>query len=146
MKKGEIIFCKDFQFDDGDKGNKYFVVLNNPLPYQPFLAVLTTSQKKDRYDIPGCYVPDGYFFITQNTEWFLLPTWIKFNHIYEFPRQEGLNKEKQGIFKFRNTISKQKMDEIIKCLKMTYDINKDQIALLNNSLPQESLQVMPSKL
>lgn len=130
MKKGDIVFCQEFPFAEGDFGAKYFVVLNDPIPEHPFLCILTTSQKKDKYDKPGCYVTDGYFFIAPNAEWFPKPTWLRFNYVYEFPHQESLQKETSGIFKFKYALSLAKMQEVIKCIKMTYDITPRQISML----------------
>ncbi len=130
MKRGDVFFCEDFQFADGELGDKLFVILNNATAEKPFIAVLTTSKQKDRYDRPGCYADNGYFFIAPNTEGFPLPTWIKFNQIYPFTYAEGTEKEKKGRFRFRYCIREERMNEIIKCIKNTFDITKEQISYL----------------
>jgi hypothetical protein len=130
MKKGEIFFCAEFPYSDGGTGQKYFVVLNSAPTDKPFLVILTTTQKKDRRDNEGCYAAEGYFFIKPGTEWFPEPTWLKFNHVYEFPYAEAIEKERQSVFKNRGCLTPERCNSVVSCIKYSYDITKEQISLL----------------
>jgi len=139
MKSSEIIFCKNFEFSDGTKKDKYFIVLNDPQPNQNFLVALTTSQEffaggtKKRPSTPGCHAPEECFFIAQKTEWFPDPTWVCFN-FYEFDQQETLRREQKGIFNKKSCLGALKFTQLINCLKWSKDISKEQIKLFSSSV------------
>jgi len=132
MKRGEIFFCKNFVFSDTtETGMKYLVILNTPPAEKPFLGILTTTKPRLNWtQNPGCYAPDGYYFIKAGTEWFPLSTWLKFNHVYEFPHAEAIDKETQSVFKNRGCLTPDRCNSVVNCIKNSFDITKEQISLL----------------
>jgi hypothetical protein len=65
---GDIICYKDFQFEDGTKREKLFVVLNAADGDTPCLVLKTTSQEKRYYNSQqGCNPDKKVFFVP--TSW-----------------------------------------------------------------------------
>lgn len=132
MRRGEIFLCHNFVFADGDTARKFFVILNTPPQDKYFLAILaTTKPRSDWMNYPGCYAVDGYFFIKQGTEWFPNNTWLKFNQVYDFPYTEAIDKESRGVFELKGCLSQDICNSVIGCIKMSYDITKEQISWLD---------------
>lgn len=69
MKPGTVIHHKKFKISDGNIDDKLLVILN----YQrggEFLALLTTSQQRNRKKLEGCQSDLGYYFCPANKNWF----------------------------------------------------------------------------
>ena len=85
-KPGDIICYEKFEFEDGTKKDKLFVVLNDVDTDIPCLVLKTTSQS-ERYSgvKQGCNIAKKVFFIP--TTWqkcFTLDTYIQLPPIIEF--------------------------------------------------------------
>ena len=93
---GEIVRYKDYEFEDGSKGDKLFVVLNLVDARSPCLVLKTTSKSKRYADVErGCNPTKRVFFVP--TDWasgFKLDTYIQLPQIIEISTQEFL----QGHF------------------------------------------------
>ena len=79
---GTIYLHKNLVFQDGETGIKYLILLNEPQRTDPFLCVKTTSQKKNRPEIPGCIKPQSLFFIPARKTFFVSDTWVQLYEIY----------------------------------------------------------------
>ncbi len=89
---GDILCHKEFEFEDGTKKLKLFVVLNAAAVKAPCLALKTTSQPK-RYanSHQGCNADKKAFFTP--TAWqkcFDVDTYIQLPQIFEFSSIELL--------------------------------------------------------
>ena len=90
MEKGDIFFHPDFQFHDGEVGEKRFIVLNSPTGNDSFLVVKTTSKLHGRSPMVGCNTNNdshGDFYILAG-DCFPLDTLVQLWDIYEFTIDE----------------------------------------------------------
>lgn len=83
--QGAIFHNPEFIFHDGEIGNKLLVLLNTPSQNESCLFVKTTSQRKDKPSIVGCFKHrhEGMFFIPKATTFFIEETWILLFKPYE---------------------------------------------------------------
>ena len=112
-KPGDILNYRDYEFEDGTKSNKLFVVLNVTTGKTPCLVLKTTSQSK-RYKgaTQGCNFNKKVFFVP--TSWqtcFDLDTYIQIPQIIEIQSitllQDGLTKK---IVLLQNSLSSNCLD------------------------------------
>lgn len=95
---GDILFYKNFEFEDGSRADKLFVVLNTTTGTTAFLALKTTSQSK-RYEgvKQGCNPDKKVFFVPSSwVSCFNTDTYIQLPQIFEFTVPELI---KSGIEK-----------------------------------------------
>jgi hypothetical protein len=86
--RGSIFFTENFIFEDGTKGKKLLVLLNNAASNDPYLLVKTTSQKHLKPDTLGCV--ESYhkvYFIRANKTFFEKDTWIQLDDYFPFSQK-----------------------------------------------------------
>lgn len=117
--QGDIICVNDFEFEDGSKRDKLFVVLNVVDGKTPCLVLKTTSQSA-RYPgvTQGCNAGKKAFFVPSSWEpCFKVDTYIQMPQIFEFSAPElikgGLNKQIIVI----NSLSLNCLAQLKNCLK-----------------------------
>jgi len=63
-RQGQILLCKDFEFPNGSRLDKLFLVLNTTTPNYPCLVLITTSNpSRYAYATPGCNSLKSCFYI-----------------------------------------------------------------------------------
>lgn len=134
MAKGDIYLHSEFEFSDGTKGRKYFIILfepdNDDLPY---LVIKTTSQLKGyTYNI-GCNDKRKVFFIPQkNNAAFPVDTLLQLHEIYEITTIEFL----QGciteqVIEHKGVLAAVTIAELINCIKkIKEDIPEEHFELI----------------
>jgi hypothetical protein len=66
-KTGQILFHKNFVYEDGSKGEKLFIVLNNCGDKEDCLVLKTTSQDRRYQDVQtGCNLKKRAFCIRES--------------------------------------------------------------------------------
>lgn len=131
MQKGEVIYCPHYTFPDGEESKKLLINLNDPLPGEPYLLVLTTSQQRLKLKSPGCFSNLGYHVIPKKTDFFSEDfTWILFWTLREFSLTEELKESWQGNFETKGLLKSETVSAITNCLKDSPYINQRQINLL----------------
>ena len=128
---GYILHCKDYEFEDGEKANKYFVVVGAK-PGSNYLAVMATSKPHYRQFRSGCHADDGYFHIPGGRrDWFPDDTWLLLARGLELSAPELLRlslKEKRIT-----TVGNLRVDianGIRKCMRNCHDVPGTYIDLL----------------
>ena len=92
MAKGEVYHHSQFPFHDGQIGDKFFVLLNDPQNDEPYIVVRTTSNLRNRHYQTGCNSNFGDFFVPSGTEkLFPKDTVVQLVETYEFSTAEFLN-------------------------------------------------------
>ncbi|GAI14508.1 unnamed protein product [marine sediment metagenome] len=89
---GQILCYKDFEFEDGSKKDKLFVVLNDSDRDSLCIVLKTTSQSK-HYEgvVRGCNPDNKVFFVPTNWEQcFTLDTYIQLPQIFQLTSDELL--------------------------------------------------------
>lgn len=89
---GQILYYKDYEFEDGFKADRLFVALNVANTNYPCLFLKTTSRSKGYEGVSkGCNVQKKVFFIPVDWgECFPRDTYIQLPEIIEIPTQELL--------------------------------------------------------
>lgn len=93
-KAGDILFHKEWEFDDGSIGRKLLVVLNTPPDIDtPLLVVKTTSNSKQYSGVnTGCNPLKRVYYVLQSDEpCFDCDTYIQLHMIWEITTQELLS-------------------------------------------------------
>ncbi|MBM4433482.1 MAG: hypothetical protein FJ025_05725 [Chloroflexi bacterium] len=116
---GQVLFYKDFQFENGSKGDKLFVILHVAGINAPCLVLKTTSQSK-RYAgaKEGCDPQKKVFFIPKNwRECFPLNTYIQLPQIIEIESAEIFAGTLSKRMRLMNAISADCLTKLKNCLK-----------------------------
>jgi len=84
-RQGQILLCKDFEFKDGLKSNKLFIVLDTATDDYSCLVIITTSNPhRYAYATPGCNSLKSVFYITVDcNQGFNENTYIQLPRIFE---------------------------------------------------------------
>ena len=131
MKKGTILFHKNFPFKDGDSSPKLLVVLNSPTIQDPFLAVRTTSQQKHRPRQSGCIEGKNLFFIEAGKTSFPIDTWIQLYDFYEISHERFMMEFLSGRLDIKGDLPEQMVNALINCAKRSDDISEYQLSLIS---------------
>ncbi len=121
---GEILYYQDYEFEDGFKTDKRFVVLNVTENIDlPCLVLKTTSQSK-RYEgvrqgcNPHSYPPKRVFFIPLHwQECFSVTTYIQLAEIFEIPTEALLQGALSKRIRMMGSLSADCFTQLKNCLK-----------------------------
>ncbi|MFZ5450576.1 MAG: hypothetical protein ACOZF2_01695 [Thermodesulfobacteriota bacterium] len=125
MKQGTVYLHLDFRFRDGDRANKYFIILNTPLLNEHFIPIITTTQQKWRPDREGCHFNDNVYVIRENFDFFHERTWVLFGVYDYYPISQELLADyvKREIILKKAELRKETIRAIINCVGRSEDIS-----------------------
>ncbi len=137
MAKGDIYLHSEFEFSDGTKGRKYFIILFEPNNEDlPYLVIKTTSQLRGKTYNIGCNDKRKVFFIPQkNNPVFPVDTLLQIDEIYEITTIEFL----QGciteqIIEHKGKLAPVTIAELINCIKkIKVDISEEHFELITKN-------------
>jgi len=116
---GQILFYKDFEFEDHSKKDKLFVVLNDAERDSVCLVLKTTSQSRHYEGVQkGCNPPEKVFFVP--TDWeqcFKLNTYIQLPQIIQITTDELLVGDISGKIYVSSSLSVECSKLLKNCLK-----------------------------
>ena len=116
---GQILFYKDYEFDDHSKRDKLFVVLNDTDRDSVCLVLKTTSQSKRYKGVEkGCNPQRKVFFVP--TDWeqcFKLDTYIQLPEIIQIATDELLVGDISGRIYVSSSLSVEGFRLLKNCLK-----------------------------
>jgi len=130
MNKGTILFHRDFQFHNGQSGEKLIIVLNTPKNNEPYLCCKTTSMQKFNIDKEGCHSQKNIYVINPNYDWFKVKTWVQFHELYEFEPQKFLQAHFKGVLDVKSELKANTIGAIVSCIKRSDDVSKYHLSLL----------------
>jgi len=116
---GDILYYKDFQFDDGSSRNKLFVVLNVADVNSPCLLLKTTSNS-ERYGgvKEGCSILKRVFLIPSRwQEWFDVDTYVQLPQIFEISTVDLLQGTFSKMIKMEEKLSASCFTQLRNCLR-----------------------------
>jgi hypothetical protein len=120
-KAGDVLFHKEWVFDDGTKGRKLLVVLNTPPDIDtPFLVVKTTSNSDFYKGVNvGCNLSKRVFFVPKSDEpCFDCDTYIQLHIIGEITTEQLLRGcFAKVIIPLETSVSAKCFSQIKACLK-----------------------------
>ncbi len=131
MIRGEVFFSPEFGFSDGTTKDKFLILMNTPVDSNPFLFVLTTSQKKFRSPTLGCHSKDEYYVIEEKKHFFKWRTWLKFDSLVEMDYIKCVAWHFKGKLIKKAVLNDPLIIDIVNCLKQSPGITGQQISFLN---------------
>jgi hypothetical protein len=146
----DVLFYKDFEFEDGSKHNKLFIVICSEVSC---LVLKTTKNNKLYQGVKdGCNPPKRVFFIpTDKKEFFDIDTYVQLPQLYEITIPELL----QGSFSkkisvYKSALSENCLQQIRACLRnFKEDITPEHWDFIfsrgRNTPTDDSLQKLTSK-
>lgn len=130
MNKGTILFHRDFQFHNGQSGEKLIIALNTPKDSEPYLCCKTTSKQKFGIGREGCHSQKNIYVINPNFDWFKIKTWVQFHELYEFERDKFLQAHFKGVLDVKGELKTTTVSAIVNCIKLSDDVSKYHLSLL----------------
>lgn len=130
MKPGDVLFHKDYKFDDGDTSDKLLIVLAAAPPHE-VMVVLTTSQQHRRELRDGCHTcpAQSYFTFNANLGGFKKTTWVLLTPRLMFVRALEL-KINSGQVKPVLALRDVDLRSVVNCLKKSDDVSPFHLSLL----------------
>ena len=120
-KLGDVLFYKDFEFEDGDKHDKLFIVVYS----ESSCLVLKTTKNNRLYQgaKDGCNPQKRVFFIPiGKKEFFHLDTYVQLPQLYEITVSDLLKGGFSNKIKvYESALSVEYLQQIIACLKYFKD-------------------------
>jgi len=127
VKRGTVIFWKNFSFDDGDKSDKLLVVVGNGIDGR-LLMLKTTSQPRAHWaNLDGCHSDASVFRLRQYLGGFRNPTWIQFDPPIIRTPQQVIDSAALPLFEL-------KLDDlhaVVDCYRKSPEISDVLIAFLH---------------
>ena len=123
MKKGTVFLHKNYQFPDGGIADKFFIIINNPVPNDPILTCKTTSKQDSRPYNEGCHYVQNVYVLRENDDFFRLRTWVQFYILYRFNHNELRRLEHNGEVIRMAELRPQTISAIVNCVKKSEDIS-----------------------
>jgi hypothetical protein len=119
MAKGEVYRHSQFEFHDGQVGEKLIVVLNDPASNEPYIVARTTSNLRHKTYSQGCNQKFGVFFVMGKSEGaFPLDTLIQLVETYEFSAEEFLRGAlTDKTISPMGTLSAIRMAQLVNCIR-----------------------------
>jgi hypothetical protein len=133
MIHGSVFFDTKFVFNDGETGEKLFVVLGSSgLLY---IVAKTTSRQNGRNVQYGCQPRDRFhnFFLPKGCCYLSKNTWICLDEFYELKAQHVLKKSIDGEIKPVCTLEKH-LRALQDCALQSLDITPAQAAIIKSCL------------
>lgn len=124
---GAILNDRNFEFPDGETGNKLFIILTDGSRGY-YVVARTTTNDNDRSKIKGCNLDDrrpGYF-IPQNESIFDDDTWICLNYLTDFNKAELDRHLTKKEIKQVSRVTGDLFADIIHCAAIADDTTKEQ--------------------
>lgn len=122
-KPGEILFYRNYTFDDGSVQDKLFVVLNSADLNCPCLVLKTTSRSQRYKGVSrGCNPQKKVFFVPTN--WghcFRVDTYVQLPQIIEIPTKELLEGSFSKAIQMISSLSSDCYAQLKSCLKYFRD-------------------------
>lgn len=135
MTPGTICLDKNFVFHDGQKGEKFFIVLSHG--EKGHYIVSKTTSNGTRYGIKyGCQSQDRFpsFFLPSGSSCFPIHTWVCLHEFYEFSRQAVLEKHFRGTIVRFGVLTNKITEELLSCVAGCNDVSMFQRALISETL------------
>lgn len=129
LRFGAVLFWRGFEFADGGKADKLFIVLGARQGMN-VVAVICTSQARGKKLEPGCHAAEGYYFIPEKRDGFPLDTWVELHRAFEFsaPKLVAAMLSKEMVM--HSNLRQELAAAIRNCFKHSEDASEAQIALL----------------
>lgn len=114
--RGRIYFHEKFGYHDGEYGQKFIVLINNPQNQDPYLFLKVTSRQKNKPSAYGCHIIQKVFYIPPGKAYFKKGTWVQLHEIYAFSQKELVKAGIEKVMIHKDKLSEQMINEVKNCL------------------------------
>jgi hypothetical protein len=125
---GDVLFHGDFLYQDGTRGKKLLIVLNQT-DLSTNCLILKTTSKEQRYlgAHPGCNPEKKVFFIPKTSEQFHLDTYVQIPQIFPISTKQLLSNGLSHLVKHEFSLSPNCFKQLLNCLKKHFkeDISEE---------------------
>ncbi|TVR11120.1 MAG: hypothetical protein EA385_01900 [Salinarimonadaceae bacterium] len=134
MNVGSVFFDGEFEFHDGETGEKLFVVIGNTSGVA--LVSKTTSKQRGKGTAFGCQHADRFpnFYLPPGCCYLKTSTWVCLDEFYELNFAAVLQKRFQNIIKFVCTLEPTLVRQIQECASESLDITDFQRTIVGACL------------
>jgi hypothetical protein len=138
LNPGSIFFDEDFQFHDGQTGEKLFLVLGTFGSVS--LVAKTTSKQHGRGSVFGCQPNDRFhnFYLPPGSCYLKTSTWICLDEFYELQHKVMLQKRFDGKVKPVCNLIPTLLRQIQDCALISLDITSAQHVIVSACLASVS--------
>jgi hypothetical protein len=138
LNPGSVFFDEDFQFHDGQTGEKLFLVLGTLGSVS--LVAKTTSKQHGRGLTFGCQPKDRFhnFYLPPGSCYLKASTWICLDELYELEYRAMLQKRFKGIVKPVCDLVPALLRPIQDCALISLDITSAQRDIISACLASVS--------
>jgi len=129
VKRGTVVFWKDFSFDDGETSDKLLVVVGSGIDGRLLMLKTTSRPRVDRPDLDGCHSHASVFRFKQYLGGFSGPTWIQFDPPIIRTRQQVIDSAAWALFEL-------KVDDlcaVVDCYKKSPEISDALMTFLHGT-------------
>ncbi len=128
---GCIFHWTEYTFSDGEKADKYFVMVGVRAGCN-YLAVIATSKQRKRKFDPGCHPEEGYYHIPGGKkDWFPKDTWLLIAEPIEIKPSEFLKRViTDKAIALKGNLRQYIANAIRNCLKRCPDVSELHLSLL----------------
>lgn len=133
MTPGSVLFDTEFAFQDGETGEKLFVVLG--ISEGVYLVAKTTTKQHGRGTEYGCQPKDRFhnFFLPKGCCYLKASTWVCLDEFYELSAAQLVKKGLNGIVKPVCTVGEH-LKALQNCALASLDITNAQSAMVRASM------------
>lgn len=136
VELGAVFHDPGFLFQDGERGNKLFIVL--AVTGKFCIVARTTSKPRGKSRSYGCHNNDRFpnFFIPLEATIFREDTWVCLDYLVDFRQAEFEQKTTQGNIRKITVLSLGLLLDLLECAIDADDVTVEQEKLLRVSLEQ----------
>jgi hypothetical protein len=133
---GAVFHDPDFVFQDGERGNKLFIVL--AATGKVCIVARTTSKPSGKSRSYGCHHDDRFpnFFIPREAGIFREDTWICLDYLVEFIQTEFEQKTTNDNIRKITELSRGLLLDLLQCAIDSDDVTENQERALQETLGQ----------
>jgi hypothetical protein len=130
---GCVFHWEEYEFEDGEKANKYLVFVGTKVGSN-YLAVVATSQPHRRKYVAGCHANDGYYHIPGGKEGFPKDTWLLIAEPREIIPGDFLARALKGQIELKFHLRHDIANGICNCMRQCRDVSDDHKKILGPSV------------
>lgn len=138
MSPGSIFFDKNFNFHDGQDGQKFFIMLGSDSGIS--VAAKTTSQGARYLNEFGCQIDHRFpnFHLVKNCCCLPKATWVCLDELYEFSYAVILKKHRAGDLYKHGELPSNISRSLVDCALKSEDISQLQIKIIESAIAKNS--------
>jgi hypothetical protein len=132
VKRGAVVFWKNFSFDDGERPDKLLVVVGCGIDGRLLMLRTTNKPRARRPDPDGCHSDASVVRFKQYLEGFSSPTWIQFDPPIIRTPQQVIDSGAEVLFE----LNIDDLRAIVDCYKRSPEISDVLMTFLHETLRQ----------